>query len=76
MKKMKKMKTLLMIVGVAAGTTGGVALAQHEKMAGHENMPPGDHANHKKHKKQGDSDGDKKQPPKSDDQKHEGHDQR
>lgn len=68
------MKTLLIIVGIAVGMNAGVALAQHEKMPGHENMPPGDHSKHKKNKKK-DGDADKKPPPKSDDQKHKGHDQ-
>ena len=67
------LKILLMIVGVAFGMNGRVALAQHENMPDHENMPPGDHAKHKKDKKK-DSDHEKKPPPKSDEEKHKGQD--
>jgi uncharacterized protein involved in copper resistance len=49
------MKRLLLIVGIALGVNASGALAQHEKMPGHENMPQGDHAKHNK-KKQGDAD--------------------
>ena len=57
------MKRLLLIVAVAVGMNAGIALAQHEKMPGHENMPPGDHAKHEKK----DGDAGKKRPPKSND---------
>ena len=57
------MKRLSLIVGVAVAMNAGVALAQHEKMPGHENMSPGDHAKHEKK----DRNADKKVPPKSDD---------
>jgi hypothetical protein len=59
------MKRLLPIVGIAVGMSAGIALAQHEKMPGHESMPPGDHAKHSKK----DGNADKKRPPKSDDKK-------
>ena len=64
------MKKVMLIVGIAAGMNATVAVAQHEDMPGHENMPSGEHAKHNKKK---DGDADKKQPPKPDDQKHEGH---
>lgn len=75
------MKRALLIVGLAFGMNAGAAFAQHEDMPGHDNMPGGHenmpghghHAKPKKDKKEGDAD--KKQPPKADDQKHEGHDQ-
>jgi len=55
------MKTLLLIVGITVGINAGIALAQHEKMPGHETMSPGDHAKHEKK----DGNADTKQPPKS-----------
>jgi opacity protein-like surface antigen len=72
------MKRLLLIAGIAFGMTTSAAFAQHENMPGHENMPPGDHAKHTKNEdkqkdKKKDGGADKKQPPTSDDQKHEGH---
>ena len=62
------MKKLFLIVGIAIGMNSGIALAQHEKMPGHENMPPGDHAKHGKK----DGKADKKQPSRSDDKKKRG----
>jgi Ni/Co efflux regulator RcnB len=55
------MKRLLLTVGIAVGLNTSIALAQHEKMPGHENMPPGDHVKHKKN----DGNADKKQPRKT-----------
>ena len=59
------MKSPLLIVGIAVGVSASIALAQHEKMSGHENMPPGDNAKHTKK----DVNADKKWPPKSNDKK-------
>ena len=38
------MRKRLLIIGIAVGMNAGVALAQHENMPGHKNMPPGDQA--------------------------------
>ena len=38
------MKKRLLIIGIAVGMNAGGALAQHENMPGHKNMPPGDQA--------------------------------
>lgn len=74
------MKRLLLTVGIVVGLNTSIALAQHENMPGHENMPPGDHVKHIKNdgnavkkqprkptdkKKTGNAN--KKQPPKSND---------
>ena len=75
------MKKLMVVIGLALGMNGTVALAQHENMPGHDkmdgghgSMPPGEHAMPGKMRKAGDAE--KKQPPKPDDKKNEGHDMR
>lgn len=54
------MKNLPMFLAIAVSMNAGVALAQKDNMPGHDNMPPGDHAEHDKKKKDADADKKKK----------------
>ncbi len=72
------MHKTLIVIAMTFGMNVSVAFAQHENMPGHENMAPGDHAKHnkkkEKEKKKTDGDTDKQEAPKTDAQKHKGHD--
>ncbi len=54
------MKNLTILFAIAVSMNAGVAFAQKDNMPEHDKMPPGDHAEHDKKKKDADADKKKK----------------